>query len=337
MGTHKISGDYLMPQEGLIMSSGNPEDFCGNDSDQNTKNWYQGGDANLTEVVQASNPFAQTYDACVIEFEFQCSDDSNTPLNDPQVSFDYIFGSEEYYEYVNSDFNDAFAFFLNGENIAKLPDGTTEVTINTVNYDTNEQYFIGNDVSEANGVQYPSVEADGFTTKLTASATPNSGWNSVKLVIADVADRILDSWVLIEAGSFVCRDLSTGSPSTGPTGALTTANPTSSPRSKPTSSPNQSVSLFVAPLLFDLISYLILFTIIFVPFIVIYHTSHVEVNHRSLEGANASAYHCHSNSGSYTMFQRVTYGGYTDRPLSRRDFVDSCQHLHRPDSRIGSS
>ena len=44
--------EYLMFNEGLIMSSGNPNDFCGQDSDQNTKNWYLGGDGDLTSVVQ---------------------------------------------------------------------------------------------------------------------------------------------------------------------------------------------------------------------------------------------------------------------------------------------
>ena len=51
-----------MPDSGMIMSSGNPDDFCGNDSDQSTKNWYEVGDETLTGVIQQSNPFAQTYD-----------------------------------------------------------------------------------------------------------------------------------------------------------------------------------------------------------------------------------------------------------------------------------
>ena len=89
----------------------------------------------------SGNPFAHTNEACVIEFEFQCGDVTQIS-NDPQVSF---------------------AFFLNGENIAMLPCGVTEVTINIDNYNTNTEYFIGNDVSEANGIQCPSVEADGFT------------------------------------------------------------------------------------------------------------------------------------------------------------------------------
>ena len=81
---------------------------------------------------------------CVIEFEFQCANDS---LNGPEVSFQYIWGSDEYYEYVNTPFNDGFAFFLNGENIAKLPDDTN-VAISSVNFEKNSQLFNGNDASE---------------------------------------------------------------------------------------------------------------------------------------------------------------------------------------------
>ena len=73
-----------------------------------------------------------------------------------------------------SAFNDAFAFFLNGENIALLPDGETEVTINNVNHFVNTEYFVGNDISEEAGIQYPKIEADGFTTALVAKGVPRS-------------------------------------------------------------------------------------------------------------------------------------------------------------------
>ena len=149
-------------------------------------------------------------------------------LSSPEVSFKYVFGSEEYYEYVDSAFNDAFAFFMNGKNIAYLPDGITEVTINNVNYHKNSQYFYGNDVSEEAGIQYPEIEADGFTVKLTAKGTPNNEWNTIKLVIADVADRILDSWVLLEAGTFTCAER-TETPSTAPSLPESAKEPTSVP------------------------------------------------------------------------------------------------------------
>ena len=176
--------------------------------------------------------------------EFKC--DNNEALTAPQISFEYIWGSEEYYEYVNSEFNDVFGFFLNGQNIAILPDGVTEVTINNVNYNNNTEYFRGNDVSEVNGVQYPLIEADGFTTKLIATGTPIAGeWNTIKLAIADVADRILDSYVLISANSLTCVER-TDSPSKSPTAvpsAMPSASTSPTESSEPTISSGPTISV----------------------------------------------------------------------------------------------
>ncbi|KAL9184816.1 LOW QUALITY PROTEIN: hypothetical protein ACHAXT_002593 [Thalassiosira profunda] len=246
MGHHDETGAQLIPEEGIIMGTGRPEDFCWNDGDYWTTKWRTEGDDDLTAMVQniTGSDAAQTYDACVIEFEFRCPHDEM----EPTVSFNWMFGSDEYYEYVDSPFNDAFAFFMNGENIAKLPDGTV-VSINTVNADDNAEYFTGNDYSEPGGAVYEEIEADGFTSILTARAAPSSEWNAIKLVVADVADDILDSYVLLEAGSFACREPSaapSGAPSMGPTEALpepkvneqVTAAPTASPTAGPTAAPS---------------------------------------------------------------------------------------------------
>jgi hypothetical protein len=53
---------------------------------------------------------ATTYDAILFEFDF-------IPLSNT-VEFNYVFGSEEYPEFVNSGYNDAFAFFISGPGIA---------------------------------------------------------------------------------------------------------------------------------------------------------------------------------------------------------------------------
>ena len=57
----------------------------------------------------------QIYDECVIEFDFVPEGDS--------ISFNYVFVSEEYPEYVCASFNDAFGFFLTGPN----PNGTLTI------------------------------------------------------------------------------------------------------------------------------------------------------------------------------------------------------------------
>ena len=79
--------------------------------------------------------------------------------------------------------------------------------------------------------QGPTVEADGFTTILTAWGTPLSdpnAWNTIKLVVGDVGDSYLDSWVLLEGGTFSCVDI-TQAPSIS-------TQPTAAPSSKPSAS-----------------------------------------------------------------------------------------------------
>ena len=82
--------------------------------------WSLPGDADLTTLCGCGS----TNDAAVLEFDF-------VPTNDT-VKFNYVFGSEEYPEFVFS-FNDLFAFFISGPgiigtpNIATLPFTTTPV------------------------------------------------------------------------------------------------------------------------------------------------------------------------------------------------------------------
>jgi hypothetical protein len=159
---------------------------------------------------------------------------------------------------VDSQFNDAFALLLNGVNIARLPSTESDsdvVAINNVNYHLNRQYFHGNDPGTGDladpfhedlGMIYPQIEPDGFTMILTAHGTPNDSVNTIKIVVADVGDGILDSWVLLESGTFSCVDITEApsispapssssvptvnkSPSSAPSVASVSIQPTSSP------------------------------------------------------------------------------------------------------------
>src|SRR5262245_38597409 len=51
-----------------------------------------------------------TYDAAVLEFDFVPNGDT--------LRFNYVFGSEEYLEWVSSSYNDVFGFFLSGPGIS---------------------------------------------------------------------------------------------------------------------------------------------------------------------------------------------------------------------------
>lgn len=177
--------------EGVILSSGYAANAIGpNISDGISGNNGLPGDSDLNTLI----PGYRTNDATILEFDF-------TPQFN-SITFTYVFGSDEYLEYVNSSFNDVFGFFIDGVNVAILPGTTTPVAINTVNHLVNTQYFIDNDLSS--GLPYyHNIECDGFTTSLTVQALVNPGEiHHMRLGIADAGDWILDSWVFLEAESF---------------------------------------------------------------------------------------------------------------------------------------
>ena len=156
--------------------------------------WAQ-GDADLEATIGSG----RTYDACIVEMDI-------IPLGN-SLAFGYVFASEEYDEFVGSKFNDAFAFYITGEgldgneNIAKIPKTDIPVSINNVNDGNpqmpkykpqNKRYYKRN-----NDKVY--IEYDGFTKlfKVHVDVVPYTSYH-LKMVVADVGDRALDSGVFIE-------------------------------------------------------------------------------------------------------------------------------------------
>ena len=187
-------------ESGIVLTSGLVENLEGttNTSDGITGELGLPGDSDLNGLI----PGYSTYDASILEFDFVSSGDA--------AYFNYVFGSEEYDEYVNSSYNDVFGFFLDGVNVALIPGTTTAVSINNVNngyYNdgvgaSNPEYYNDNDI-QTGGAPYP-FEYDGFTDVFTAEMTgltPGDTYH-MKLAIADAGDRILDSGVFLQAGSF---------------------------------------------------------------------------------------------------------------------------------------
>lgn len=181
---------------GIILSSGSVTNTIGpNQNDGIT--WINNtpGDPDLDQLI----PGYTTQDATVLEFDF-------VP-NSNVISFQYVFASDEYNEYVNSNFNDVFGFYVNGQNKALIPNTNTPVSINNVNGGkpygsnaSNPQYYINNDLEDGGGTI--NTEMDGLTVVLSVQANVNQGQtNHIKLAIADAGDRSLDSNVFIRAGS----------------------------------------------------------------------------------------------------------------------------------------
>jgi hypothetical protein len=146
----------------------------------------------------------QTFNAAVLEFDF-------VPLSDT-VQFRYVFGSEEYPEYVSTPFNDVFGFFISGpgisgtKNIALLPNSQF-VAINNIH--GAGQNVNGQNFSAAFGSLYTdntggsTVQYDGFTKPLTAISKVQCGQKyHIIIAIADANDQIFDSGIFLEANSF---------------------------------------------------------------------------------------------------------------------------------------
>ena len=88
-GDYVPSKTWILPDRGVILSSGAPADLNDQDADNQSTNHGADGDADLAASVGRA-----TYDACVLTFEFRCTSVAYVPA----VSFRYIWGSDEYYE-----------------------------------------------------------------------------------------------------------------------------------------------------------------------------------------------------------------------------------------------
>jgi outer membrane protein OmpA-like peptidoglycan-associated protein len=164
----------------------------------------------------------ETHDAAVLEFDFVTASE--------QLTFNFIFASEEYQEYVGSKYNDVFAFFIQGPglpdvNLATLPRSRTPVTINSINHRQNRKYYVDNpthtyndpilydvrrkrtvrnkDFGKESGLPKYNIQYDGFTTVLeaTCKVVPGEVYH-IQMAIADVGDFSLDSGIFLEAHSF---------------------------------------------------------------------------------------------------------------------------------------
>ncbi|HVP05512.1 MAG TPA: choice-of-anchor L domain-containing protein [Dehalococcoidia bacterium] len=211
-------------ESGIVLSSGWISNVVGPNLDSGITGVNdEGGDADLTQLSGFD-----TFDASVLEFDF-------VPDASP-VSFQYVFASDEYNEFVHTEFNDVFAFLINGTNCATVPGGP--VSINTINggnpFGTapmeNPSLFRDNEGT----LTAPTIntEMDGLTTVLNCQAPVAAHErNHMKLAIADASDDALDSDVFLKVGSFI-----PGTPQ--PSGSTQTSTPTRTPTRTPSPTPS---------------------------------------------------------------------------------------------------
>ncbi len=203
----QTSPGALGMSSGIVLSTGRVTDLASANNVPNMQYNTQGGsDAQLQSLA----PMLNIYDAAVLEFDFIPTTDS--------IQFKFVFGSEEYAEWVGSNFNDVFGFFVSGpnpnggqyinNNIALVPGSNTPISTNTINNGlnnlgpcTNCNYYIDNSNSSV-------LQLDGLTTVLMAKlkVIPCQVYH-IKIAIGDGSDHSYDSGVFLEANSFTSLGL----------------------------------------------------------------------------------------------------------------------------------
>lgn len=191
-GEFSYTGNVLSVSSGVLLTSGSIANAVGpNNVEDKTFEQNRPGSALLNQVTGRT-----TYDACKLQLDVIPGGDT--------LRFNFAFASEEYNEWVGSQYNDVFGFFISGpgivgdpgiapeKNIALVPGTNQAVTINNVNGGSNQAYFLNN--AGGQHLQY-----DGLTTQLQAVAVVEPCQTyTLKLIVADASDRKFDSGVFIE-------------------------------------------------------------------------------------------------------------------------------------------
>jgi gliding motility-associated-like protein len=199
-GTFTYSGAALGLSNGVLLTTGNVADVPqgSNNTASSSLGGNNTGDPQLTNLESSANK-----NLCKLEFDF-------VPICNT-INLKFVFGSEEYPEWVSSSYNDAFGIFLTGpapsgpnfnnKNIATLPNGTP-VSIDNINNSSNNGSYVAN---SGNQIVY-----DGYTTPITSTAAivPCQTYH-IKFAIADATDGAYDSGVFIQYDGLSCANAPT--------------------------------------------------------------------------------------------------------------------------------
>jgi subtilisin-like proprotein convertase family protein len=153
---------------------------------------------------------ADVNDVAILEFDFVAPS--------AYINLNFVYGSDEYLTYVNTQYNDVFAILISGPGITgpfasppAFPDGSANlgivpnsnpplpITISSLNNQLNSEYYIDNPGNTFNS----GVSLKGYTTIISSGQVlvPGATYH-LKLAIADGSDNSLKSQVIMNTVSF---------------------------------------------------------------------------------------------------------------------------------------
>lgn len=189
-GADTTSPGVAPADNGAIFSTGFVRNFTQSSGSTNTNT--SGSTSSNTGGVNNNGLFnslagTNTYDASYLEVDFTATGDF--------VTVDFVIASEEYPEWVNSQYNDVVGVWVNGVQ-AQVSIGDGSASIGNVNGSDTANLYISN-----TGDQY-NTEMDGFTITLSFTAPVSStGTNTMIIGVADVSDSSYDTTLLVAGDS----------------------------------------------------------------------------------------------------------------------------------------
>ena len=166
--------DYVLPQ-GILVTSGNGLPPTSNTSTHFTGSNNTPGDSD----VETFAGVIDSVDAFSLQFEF------TVPSNYKAIEFKFMFGSDEYPEYLDSVIDGA-AVIVDGVNYAYLPGNIPLKVVTEANLTNNP---VGTLAIEYDGISAPQ--------KMVALLDEERSVHSIKIVIADTSDTSFDSGLFI--------------------------------------------------------------------------------------------------------------------------------------------
>lgn len=184
----QLSPGVVPSNRGVILSTGRADSFTQHNGNPNrstgTSTDTTGTNNNAQFNAVAGAP---TYDAVWLDATFVPT--GNT------MTIKFVFASEEYPEYINSQFNDVVGVWVNGSAVP-ISVGTGRTSVNNINTNTQPNLTVSNVNDTYN------TEMDGFTVTLSLDMQVTPGVaNTIRIGIADVSDAQYDSNLLIAADS----------------------------------------------------------------------------------------------------------------------------------------
>lgn len=199
VSSFNFGGPVKMEKPGILLTSGNGSPALTNTDHSYSQYNSTSGDAQFDLLAQnAFNYAGETLDAAILEFSFTVTNPSIK-----SVSFDIIFGSEEFPNFIDSSFVDIAAVLVNGVNYG-LFDGDPKKPLSIIGNSVNSGSFLDNGTSYSSHGYFNSLETiytieyNGISPLMTVHI-PLDGSESydVRLGVADTGDDILDSALFI--------------------------------------------------------------------------------------------------------------------------------------------